>query len=80
MTQKEFTALPELLTRAKVVECGVPAGSVDDMRVELKAPTDVVTFGQIGAVRLPGRGCKNKAKAKFKYRKTDVAGIVGYKV
>lgn len=80
MTFEDFKKLPELLTRAQVVECGVPASAVDDLRVLLTAQEERAPWGKIGAIQLPGRSCKNVKKAKFKYRKTDVARIVGYKV
>lgn len=79
MTQKEFTDLPELLTRAQVVLCGVPSGSVDYLRVGLTEAAPAAPHGKIGAVQVPGRGCKSAKNAKWKYRKTDVARIVGYK-
>lgn len=79
MNQKLFNLLPELLRRSQVVECGVPNDAINDLRVELTSGEAAVPFGKLGAVKLPGRGCKSKAKAKFKYRKADVAIICGYK-
>jgi hypothetical protein len=80
MNLKEFKQLPELLTRAQVVECGVPDNSVDDLRVKLTEDSQTVQFGQIGAVQLAGRNCRDRSKAKFRYRKSDVARICGYRL
>lgn len=79
MNQKEFLLLPALLTRAQAVACGVPADSLRDLAVIVRADDQAVPFGQIGAIQLPGRHCKTKGNAKFKYRKADVGRICGYR-
>jgi hypothetical protein len=80
MTAADFKKFPELLSRAQVIDCGIPAQSIDLLRVHLQADGQAVPYGSIGAVRLPSRQCKNTKAAKFKYRKTDVARILGYKI
>lgn len=67
---RDFAQLPSLLSRAQVAACGVPDRKIDQLRFNLKSASDRVPFGMIGAIQL-------KAKGYFKYRKIDIAPILG---
>lgn len=72
MTQDQFNALPPLLTRVQAVECGISERVIDTIALVLNGDSEEVPFGRLGAVPI-GNGRKRK------YRKRDVARMVGLK-
>lgn len=81
MTQREFNLLPWLLTRAEVVACGVPEKCINDLKFEVTAAAPAAPEGRIGWV-VVNRNQKNKngGGKQGKYRKADVAKLIGLRV
>jgi len=73
MTQDEFNRMPLLLSRAQVVECGIPETLLEDLKFEITAGRAEVPEGKIGWVAFNG-------SRQGKYRKSDLAALVGLRV
>jgi len=77
MTPEEFKRLPPLIHRGHLVAAGIPDEAIDVLRVELKDDGTKVPFGKIGAIRGIARWRDRKGKGYWKYRRLDVARILG---
>lgn len=73
MTQEQFDNFPLLLRRKEVVDCGFENKTIDEIAYVLKTPKDKVPWGKIGAVPY------GKTQRQHRYRKLDVAKMIGLK-